>query len=107
MVALHAVDYAAVGLADFGRPDGYLERQLKRWRTQWEANRTAPLPEIDALLARLARALPAHSDAALVHGDFRFGNMALDPGDPGPRDRGVRLGDGPRSATRSRTSATR
>jgi len=83
MVALHAVDFAAVGLADFGRPDGYLERQLKRWRTQWEANQTAPLPEIDALLARLARALPAHSDHALVHGDFRFGNLALDPGDPG------------------------
>jgi aminoglycoside phosphotransferase (APT) family kinase protein len=83
MVALHAVDFAAVGLADFGRPDGYLERQLKRWRTQWEANQTAPLPEIDALLARLARALPARSDAALVHGDFRFGNLALDPADPG------------------------
>jgi aminoglycoside phosphotransferase (APT) family kinase protein len=83
MVALHGVDVAAAGLADFGRPDGYLERQLRRWRTQWEANRTAPLPEIDTLLARLARALPARSDAALVHGDFRFGNLALDPRDPG------------------------
>jgi len=71
------------GLADFGRPDGYLERQLRRWRTQWEANRTAPLPEIDALLERLSRALPTHSDTTLVHGDFRFGNLALDPRDPG------------------------
>jgi aminoglycoside phosphotransferase (APT) family kinase protein len=83
LVALHGVDVAAAGLSDFGRPDGYLERQLRRWRTQWEANRTAPLPEIDALLTRLGRALPAHSDATLVHGDFRFGNLALDPGDPG------------------------
>ncbi len=83
LVALHRVDIAAVGLADFGRPDGYLERQLRRWRTQWEANRTAPLPEIEALLARLERALPAHSDATLVHGDYRFGNLALDPRDPG------------------------
>jgi aminoglycoside phosphotransferase (APT) family kinase protein len=83
LVALHAVDVAAAGLADFGRPDGYLQRQLRRWRTQWEANRTAPLPEIEALLARLERALPARSDNTLVHGDFRFGNLALDPGDPG------------------------
>src|SRR5262245_18593115 len=83
MVALHDVDVAAVGLSDFGRPDGYLERQLRRWRTQWEANRTAPLPEIEALLARLPRALPAHSDHTLVHGDFRLGNLALDPRDPG------------------------
>ena len=83
MVALHAVDVGAVGLADFGRAEGYLERQLKRWRTQLEANRTAPLREIDALLERLGRALPARSDASLVHGDFRFGNLALDPRDPG------------------------
>jgi aminoglycoside phosphotransferase (APT) family kinase protein len=83
LVALHDVDVAAAGLADFGRPDGYLARQLRRWRTQWEANRTAPLPEIEALLARLERALPTRSDATLVHGDFRFGNLALDPADPG------------------------
>jgi aminoglycoside phosphotransferase (APT) family kinase protein len=83
LVALHSVDVAAAGLADFGRPDGYLARQLRRWRAQWEANRTAPLSEIDALLARLERALPARSDTTLVHGDFRFGNLALDPHDPG------------------------
>ncbi len=83
LVALHRVDVAAAGLADFGRADGYLARQLRRWRTQWDANRTAPLPEIDALLARLERALPARSDATLVHGDYRFGNLALDPRDPG------------------------
>src|SRR5215468_4947812 len=83
LVALHRVDVAAAGLSDFGRPGGYLERQLRRWRTQWEANRTAPLPEIEALLARLARAMPARSDTTLVHGDYRFGNLALDPHDPG------------------------
>jgi aminoglycoside phosphotransferase (APT) family kinase protein len=83
LVTLHAVDPRAVGLEDFGRPDGYLARQLRRWEKQWQANRTAPLPEIDELLARLARALPEHSDAALVHGDYRLGNLALDPEDPG------------------------
>lgn len=86
MVALHAVDYAAVGLADFGRPEGYLERQVRRWGRQWESNRTAPLAAIEELLRRLERAVPepsARSDATLVHGDFRFGNLGLDPDDPG------------------------
>jgi aminoglycoside phosphotransferase (APT) family kinase protein len=83
LAALHAVDPRAVGLADFGRPDGYLARQVERWSKQWEANRTAPLPEIDELLARLARALPASPPATIVHGDYRLGNMALDRRDPG------------------------
>jgi aminoglycoside phosphotransferase (APT) family kinase protein len=83
LATLHAVDYRAVGLADFGRPDGYLERQVARWSKQWEANRTAPLPEIEELLARLARALPASPPATIVHGDYRLGNMALDRNDPG------------------------
>jgi len=83
LATLHAVDYRAVGLADFGRPDGYLARQVERWSKQWEANRTAPLPEIEELLARLARALPASPPATIVHGDYRLGNMALDRNDPG------------------------
>ncbi|HEX5066367.1 MAG TPA: phosphotransferase family protein [Myxococcota bacterium] len=83
LATLHAVDYRAVGLADFGRPDGYLQRQVARWSKQWEANRTAPLPEIEELLARLARALPTSPPATIVHGDYRLGNMALDPDDPG------------------------
>lgn len=83
LAKLHAVDPDAVGLGDFGRPEGYVERQVRRWAKQWEGNRTAPLPEVEELLARLARALPAHSDATIVHGDYRLGNMALAPDDPG------------------------
>jgi aminoglycoside phosphotransferase (APT) family kinase protein len=83
LARLHAVDFRAVGLADFGRPDGYLLRQVERWSKQWQANRTADLPEIDELLARLARALPASPPATIVHGDYRLGNMALDRSDPG------------------------
>ena len=83
LASLHAVDYRAVGLEDFGRPDGYLERQVRRWSKQWEANRTAPLPEIEALLTKLAGALPERSDATIVHGDYRLGNMALAADDPG------------------------
>jgi aminoglycoside phosphotransferase (APT) family kinase protein len=83
LVRLHAVDFSAVGLADFGRPDGYLERQVRRWSQQWERSRTQPVPEIDALAARLSAALPASPPPTIVHGDFRLGNMALDPADPG------------------------
>ena len=82
LATLHAVDPASVGLADFGRPEGYLERQVKRWSKQWEANRTEPLPEVDALLQRLGAALPQESGHAIVHGDYRLGNMALDADDP-------------------------
>lgn len=83
LVRLHALDPAAVGLADFGRPEGYLERQVRRWGRQWEGNKTSELPEIDTLLRRLGRALPSRSDAGIVHGDYRLGNLALDPEDPG------------------------
>jgi aminoglycoside phosphotransferase (APT) family kinase protein len=83
LALLHGVDYRAAGLADFGRPDGYLARQVERWSKQWQANRTAELPAIEELLARLARALPASPPATIVHGDYRLGNMALDRRDPG------------------------
>ena len=83
LVRLHAVDYRAVGLEGFGRPEGYLERQVRRWAQQWERSQTAPLPEIDELIRRLRAALPESSPATIVHGDYRLGNMALDPADPG------------------------
>ncbi len=83
LVRLHTVDYEAVGLGDFGRPEGYLERQVQRWSKQWEGNKTSELPEIDELCRRLARALPRSPAPTIVHGDYRLGNMALDPNDPG------------------------
>jgi len=83
LVRLHAVDVHAVGLDGLGRPDGYLARQVKRWAQQWEGNKTAELPAIDALLARLAAALPTSPPPTIVHGDYRLGNMALAPDDPG------------------------
>jgi len=83
LVRLHAVDYRAVGLEGFGHPDGYLERQVRRWAQQWERSQTGPLPAIDQLAARLRAALPASPPPTIVHGDFRLGNLALDPHDPG------------------------
>ena len=83
LVRLHAVDVARVGLADFGRPAGYLERQVRRWSQQWERSKTRELPAIDALAKLLAAKLPASPAPTLVHGDYRLGNLALDPDDPG------------------------
>ncbi len=83
LVRLHSVDPAAVGLDGFGRPHGYLERQIHRWSQQWARSATGELPAIDELIRRLQRALPEQGDSGLVHGDYRLGNLALDPGDPG------------------------
>ncbi|MCX5737061.1 MAG: phosphotransferase family protein, partial [Proteobacteria bacterium] len=83
LAKLHAVDFRAVGLADFGRPDGYVERQVRRWGQQWERSKTGPLPAIEALAKRLAAAIPNSPAPTLVHGDYRLGPLALDPRDPG------------------------
>jgi aminoglycoside phosphotransferase (APT) family kinase protein len=83
LAALHAVDWRAVGLADFGRPDGYLARQVRRWSEQWERSKAGELPLIRELVRWLEAALPATPVSTLVHGDWRLGNVALDPGDPG------------------------
>ncbi len=81
LVALHAVDYAAVGLADFGRPDGYLGRQVARWKKQLEASTSRDLPGMDELVAHLESNLPASGDGTIVHGDFRLDNLLVDDSD--------------------------
>jgi aminoglycoside phosphotransferase (APT) family kinase protein len=83
LAALHTVDYDAVGLGDFGRPDGFVERNLRRWGKQWEANKTRELPAIDELATRLANALPDSGPPAIVHGDYRLDNTMLAPDDAG------------------------
>jgi aminoglycoside phosphotransferase (APT) family kinase protein len=80
---LHAVDPAAVGLADFGRPAGFLPRQVRRWTTQWEATRDRDRPAMDALAARLAGTVPEARRTSVLHGDFRLDNCLLDPREPG------------------------
>jgi aminoglycoside phosphotransferase (APT) family kinase protein len=77
LAAIHAVDLQAVGLAGFGRPDGYLARQLARWQRQWELSVTRPVPGYDRLVERLAAGLPESTDGTLVHGDFRLDNMLV------------------------------
>ena len=83
LVALHRTDPAAVGLADFGRPDGYLARQVARWARQWAATPAAPTPELDRLADTLGAHVPAATGGRIVHGDYRIDNVVLAPGGPG------------------------
>jgi aminoglycoside phosphotransferase (APT) family kinase protein len=78
LVALHRTEPDAVGLADFGRPAGYLERQVERWYRQWGRSATRVLPALDALHAGLAGAVPASPGYGIVHGDYRLDNLMFD-----------------------------
>lgn len=86
LAAIHHVDVAAAGLGNLGRPDGYMARQLRRWADQWQRSRTRDLPELDRLLAVLARVIPPMERATLVHGDYRVDNVIFQ------LDRGPRIG---------------
>jgi aminoglycoside phosphotransferase (APT) family kinase protein len=75
LLRLHAIDPASVGLGGLGRPDGYLHRQVTRWRRQWEASRTRELPLLDRVAQQLADELPDSPPPAIVHGDYRLDNV--------------------------------
>ncbi|HZM78282.1 MAG TPA: phosphotransferase family protein [Candidatus Limnocylindrales bacterium] len=77
LARLHAVDPATVGLRDFGRPDGYMQRQLSRWRKQLDASRSRDLPGIDELHARLELTVPATKHIGIVHGDYKLDNVIV------------------------------
>jgi aminoglycoside phosphotransferase (APT) family kinase protein len=82
LVELHAVDWTAVGLEGFGKPTGYLERQLRRFNGLWEHNRTRELPAVEEVGAWLAANLPQSGPATIVHGDYRLGNTMFAEGAP-------------------------
>jgi aminoglycoside phosphotransferase (APT) family kinase protein len=79
---LHAVDFRALDLADYGRPDNYVARQIDRWSQQYEAAKTEDLPDMDNLIAWLRANLPPAQETAIAHGDFRLGNMMIHPTEP-------------------------
>jgi aminoglycoside phosphotransferase (APT) family kinase protein len=79
LVVLHEVDPVQVGLGDFGRPDGFLARQVRRWNGQWQASETAPRAQVGQLVDRLSASLPEQSAAAIVHGDYRLTNVMFAP----------------------------
>jgi aminoglycoside phosphotransferase (APT) family kinase protein len=75
LAALHAADWHARGLADFGRPDGFLTRQVSRWTRQLERYRQRPLPDLDAVAAWLAAHQPPGEPPTLIHGDYHLDNV--------------------------------
>ncbi|MBO3749471.1 phosphotransferase family protein [Streptosporangiaceae bacterium NEAU-GS5] len=80
LAALHAIDPAEVGLADFGRPQGFVARQVSRWKRQLDASRSREIPGMDELYEKLARAVPEEGPPAIVHGDFKLGNTLVADG---------------------------
>ncbi len=81
LALLHAVDPVKVGLADFGRPEGFLARQVRRWQKQLDASRSREIPGIDELHALLAADTPEGTTPTIVHGDYRLDNVLVGPDD--------------------------
>jgi aminoglycoside phosphotransferase (APT) family kinase protein len=79
LVAIHGVDPDAVGLAELGRKEAYVERQLRRWHGQWQKSKTRELPAVDGVHERLSARIPEQGPATIVHGDYRLDNMILSP----------------------------
>jgi aminoglycoside phosphotransferase (APT) family kinase protein len=82
LATLHQVDYAAVGLADFGKAGTYIERQVMRWSKQYEAGAAERIPAMDALIEWLPQHVPAGDEISIVHGDFRLDNVIFHPAEP-------------------------
>jgi aminoglycoside phosphotransferase (APT) family kinase protein len=74
LVEIHGVDWRAAGLEGFGKPTGYLERQLRRFGGLWELNKTREIPAVESVRGWLAEHMPSSGPATIVHGDFRLGN---------------------------------
>ena len=79
---LHGLDPVALGLGDFGKPQGYVARQIRRWSEQYRASETETIPEMDQLIAWLPGVCPADSGSTIVHGDFRLDNCIIHPTEP-------------------------
>jgi len=82
LAALHNVDYAAVGLADYGKPGNYFARQIDRWTKQYKASETTTIDEMDRLMDWLPKICPSDDQTSIVHGDYRLDNMILHPTEP-------------------------
>ena len=82
IAALHRVDYAAIGLADYGRPGNYFARQIARWTRQYRASETERIDAMDRLIDWLPGAIPDDDETTLVHGDYRLDNLLVHPVQP-------------------------
>ena len=82
MARLHKVDWAAIGLSDFGRSSGYFSRQIARWTKQWQTARTRESADVERLIAWLPNNIPDEAETRISHGDFRLGNLMFHPTEP-------------------------
>jgi aminoglycoside phosphotransferase (APT) family kinase protein len=82
IAALHTVDYAAVGLGDYGKPGRYIERQVARWTQQYRASETETIDAVERLIEWLPKHIPADEETGIVHGDFRLDNAIFHPHEP-------------------------
>jgi aminoglycoside phosphotransferase (APT) family kinase protein len=78
LAALHKLDYSALGLGELGKPQGYLERQVKGWIERYYGSKTHDLPEVESIAAWLKERMPAQSGSTLVHNDYKYDNVVLD-----------------------------
>jgi len=82
LAKLHAVDWRACGLSNFGKPDGYLRRQVERWSKQYDATKTEEIPAMDHLMKWLPGQVPDTDECSIAHGDYRLGNLIIHPTEP-------------------------
>ncbi len=82
LARLHAVDYTAAGLGDFGKQGDYFARQLARWTRQYRASETETIPSMDWLIGTLAARIPQADETTIVHGDYRLENLMFHPTEP-------------------------
>jgi aminoglycoside phosphotransferase (APT) family kinase protein len=81
LALLHSLDYSAVGLADLGKPQGYLERQVRGWIERYHGSKTHDIPEVGTISQWIQQHMPSSSGAALIHNDYKYDNVVLDPND--------------------------
>lgn len=82
LATLHQVDWRSTGLADFGKQGGYVQRQLRRWQTQWQLSRAHVIPQLYELFVWLTAHLPDDQKTAVAHGDFKLNNLLFHPTEP-------------------------
>jgi aminoglycoside phosphotransferase (APT) family kinase protein len=81
LIRLHHVDYAAIGLSDLGKPEGYLERQVRGWTERYYGSKTHDYPEVEKISAWMKEHMPATSAVSLIHNDYKYDNVVLDSND--------------------------
>ena len=81
LVRLHSVDYASVGLSDLGKPEGYLERQVRGWTERYYGSKTHDYPEVEKISAWMQEHIPSTHSVSLIHNDYKYDNVVLDSND--------------------------